>query len=533
MTGSGRAAAALSPLDRAADSTHRTHGRDADDRFNSTGRHQEGQMSAALDTRTRLGDVPMLIDGKLVPSESGQWMDSIDPSNEEVLGRVPKGTAKDVELAVSAAERAQPGWAALPVSKRADYLYKLSDELAKRADEILRVEVMDTGNTIFKMRDDVGKAIEQLKYFAGLGYEVKGQTVPSTPGNLHLTVREPYGVVGRIIPFNHPINFAASRMAAPLIAGNTIVEKPSDQSPLSASILAEIAAQIMPAGVVNIVTGTGAEAGDALVRHPRVKRLAFIGSVKTGMMIQKSAAEVCVKNVTLELGGKNPMIVFPDADYDKALAAAVGGMNFAWQGQSCGSTSRLFLHESLHDRFLADLVKKVSSLRIGPPLSEDSQMGPMNSKLQYEKVQHYIKAGQEDGARLMTGGKRPEGKGFEKGYWIQPTVFADVKADMRIAREEVFGPLLSVFKWRDIEEVVQIANSVEYGLTGAIWTNDVTTALKTARRIQSGYIWINGASAHYKGVPFGGFKNSGTGREEGIDELLSYTEEKAIHIMLS
>lgn len=488
-------------------------------------------MNTALKMPTvPFADAPMLIGGELVASESGQWMDSINPANEELLGRVPKGTAKDMNRAVEAAEKAQPAWAALPVSKRAEYLVKLSDEMAKRADEILHVEVMDTGNTIYKMRDDVSKAIEQLKYFAGLGYEVKGQTVPSTPGNLHITLREPYGVVGRIIPFNHPISFAASRMAAPLIAGNCIVEKPSDQSPLSASILAEIAQKVMPPGVVNIVTGTGAEAGDALVRHPRVKRVAFIGSVKTGMMIQKSAAEVCVKNVTLELGGKNPMIVFPDADYKAALAAALGGMNFAWQGQSCGSTSRLFLHESLHDKFLADLVALVKGLKLGDPLSEDSRMGPMNSKMQYEKTLHYMKAGQDDGARLMTGGKKAAG--FDRGFWVEPTVFADVTRDMRIAKEEIFGPVLSVFKWKNIEDAIEIANSVEYGLTAAIWTKDLNTALTTARKVQSGYIWINGVSAHYKGVPFGGFKNSGTGREEGIDELLSYTEEKAIHIHL-
>jgi len=481
---------------------------------------------------TKLQDMPMLIGGKLVASESGRWMESVNPATEEVIGRTPEGTAKDVNLAVEVAEKAQPEWAALPVSKRADYLHKLSDGMAKRADEILRVEVMDTGNTIFKMRDDVGKAIGQLKFFAGLGYETKGQSVPSTPSNMHFTLREPYGVVGRIIPFNHPISFAASRMAAPLIAGNTIVEKPSEQSPLSASILAEIAAEVMPPGVVNIVTGHGREAGDALVRHPRVKRIAFIGSVQTGMAIQRSAAEVAVKHVTLELGGKNPMIVFPDADYQKALAGAVSGMNFAWSGQSCGSTSRLFIHESLYDKFLADLVAQVGKMKIGDPLAEDSKMGPMNSKGQYEKVMHYIKAGKEDGARLMTGGKRPEGELFKKGYWIEPTVFAEVKRGMRIAQEEIFGPVLSVFKWKDVDEVIEVANSTEFGLTAAIWTRDINIAMTTARKVQSGHIWINGVSGHFKGMPFGGFKNSGIGREEGLEELLSYTEEKAIHIML-
>jgi betaine-aldehyde dehydrogenase len=479
----------------------------------------------------KLDELPMLIGGELVPSESGRWMESTNPANEEHLGSVPLGSAKDVERAVAAAHAAQPAWAALSGDARAAYLRKLADAMEARADEILRIEVMDTGNTISKMRGDVHHAVDALRYYAGLAYEIRGQSTPATPGNVHFTMREPYGVVGRIIPFNHPIMFAASRMAAPLIAGNTIVEKPSDQSPLSAAILAEIAQQVLPPGVVNIITGTGAEAGDALVRHPRVKRIAFTGSVSTGMRIQRSAAEVAVKNISLELGGKNPMIVFPDAG-PKAVDAAVNGMNFAWQGQSCGSTSRLFLHDSIHDAFLEQLVAKVSNLRLGDPLLEESQMGPINSKTQYEKVKHYVQAGIDDGARLMTGGKRPAGDAFSKGYWLEPTVFADVKPTMRIAREEIFGPVLSVFKWKDIDEVLEVANDIEYGLTGAVWTRDVSTALSVARRIQAGYVWINGTGAHFKAMPFGGFKNSGTGREEGIEELLSYTEEKAIHIIL-
>ncbi len=490
-------------------------------------------MSTALEVPKALVDNPrMLIDGELVESESGRRFETINPANEEVIGTVPQASAADVNRAVEAAEKAQPAWAALSIKQRQGYLKQIAEALAKRADEALHVEVVDTGNTITKMRHDVASGIDQMLYYAGLGYEAKGQTVPATPGNLHITVREPYGVVGRIVPFNHPIMFATARLAGPLITGNCIVEKPSEQSPLSACILAEICQEILPPGVANIVTGFGAEAGDALVRHPRVKRIAFIGSVKTGMMIQRAAAEVAVKNVSLELGGKNPMIVFPDADLEGAIAAAINGMNFAWQGQSCGSTSRLFLHQSIHDDFLAELVKRVSKLRLGDPLSDESQMGPINNKPQYEKVLHYIKAGQDDGARLMTGGKRPDGKGFERGFWIEPTVFADVTGDMRIATEEIFGPVLSVFKWSDEDEVIEIANSVEYGLSGAVWSKDLSTALRTAQRIKSGYIWVNGVGAHYPAVPFGGFKNSGTGREEAIDDLLSYTEEKAINIMI-
>jgi acyl-CoA reductase-like NAD-dependent aldehyde dehydrogenase len=490
-------------------------------------------MSTALKLpKLPLGKMKMLIGGELVAAASGRWLESINPANEELLGEVPRGDKQDVERAYQAAAKAQPEWEAIGPGKRAEYLRKLADALEKRAEEALHIEVLDTGNTIAKMRFDVGSGLETLRFYAGVAHELKGMTVPASVGNLHFTVREPYGVVGRIIPFNHPLMFSISKMAAPLMAGNAVIVKPSEQSPLSASILAEECARIMPPGVVNIVTGLGIEAGDAIVRHPHIKRLAFTGSAKTGMAIQKAAAETAVKIFSLELGGKNPMIVFPDVDIDKAVTGAINGMNFAWQGQSCGSTSRLFLHESIHDKVLEKLVAKVKALKLGEPLDETSQMGPINSKAQYEKVQYYIKAGQEDGARLMTGGKRPEGKQFEKGFWMEPTVFADVKPNMRIAREEIFGPVLSVFKWSNLDECIEAANNVEYGLTGAVWTNNLQTALKTALRVKSGYVWINGTSAHYKGMPFGGYRNSGVGREEATDEMLSYTEEKSIHVML-
>lgn len=474
----------------------------------------------------------MLIGGELVESESGRWFASINPANEEPLAEVPRGSAKDVDAAVDAAEAAQPAWASLPAGKRADYLRRLADVLTGRAEEILHIEVQDTGNTISPMKNDIPIGIAQLLYYADIGYELKGETIPSTPGNLHMTVRQPYGVVGRIVPFNHPIMFAIAKMGAPLMAGNTMLIKPSQQTPLSACVLAEACREVMPAGVVNVVTGYGSEVGEAIVRHPKVKRLALIGSKKTGMQIQRSAAEVAVKHITLELGGKNPMIVFPDADLSKAIPAAINGMNFSWQGQSCGSTSRLLLHESIYDEVLQGVVKLASSLQLGDPLSWDTQMGPINHKAQYEKVTYYANAGKEDGARLMTGGKRPEGKQFERGYWFEPTVFADVTPGMRIAKEEIFGPILSVMKWKSLDELKDIANSVEYGLTGAIWTRDLHTAIETAGWLQAGYIWINSVSAHYPATPFGGFKNSGLGREEGRGEMLSYTEEKTINIML-
>ncbi len=485
-----------------------------------------------LSGKSQYGRRLMLIGGEMVAAQSGEWLPSVNPATEELLGEVPRGDKADVELAYQAASKAQPAWEAIGPKKRAEFLMKLADALELKASEALDIEVRDTGNTITKLRNDVSAGLESLRFYAGVAMEMKGMTVPASVNNLHFTVREPYGVVGRIIPFNHPIMFAISKMSAPLIAGNAVIIKPSEQSPLSASLLAEVCQKVMPPGVVNIVTGLGMEAGDAIVRHPHIKRLAFTGSAKTGMAIQKAAAESAIKIFSLELGGKNPMIVFPDVDIEQAVTGAINGMNFAWQGQSCGSMSRLFLHEDIYDEVLAKLVKRVSELRLGDPCDEKSQMGPINSKGQYEKVIYYINAGKEDGARLMTGGQRPEGKVFEKGYWVQPTVFADVKPGMRIAEEEIFGPVLSVFKWSDLDSCLAIANSVEYGLTGSVWTNNLQNGLKTALRVRSGYIWINGTSAHYQGMPFGGYRNSGIGREEATDEMLSYTEEKSINVML-
>ena len=474
----------------------------------------------------------MLIGGELVASESNEWLESVNPANEETLGHVPAATAADVNRAVTAAEAAQPAWAALEPKARAGLLRKLAQKLREHTDNILRIEVIDTGNTISKMRADVASAGDTLDYYAGFHTEIKGETIPASAKNMHFTVREPYGVVGRIIPFNHPIKFAANALAAPLMAGNAVVLKPPEQSPLSATMLGEICREVLPAGVVNIVTGNGMPAGDAIARHPAIKRIAFTGSVPTGRAIQRAAAEGGIKHVTLELGGKNPLIAFPDMDADKVAQIAVAGMNFAWQGQSCGSTSRLLLHELLYKPVLERVADRVASLKLGDPLDDKSQMGPINSKRHYERVTAMVQSGIADGARLVTGGKRPSGSDFQRGYWLEPTVFAEVKPTMRIAREEIFGPVLSVFSWRDEKEAIDLANATEYGLTASIFTNDLNAAFRAARGVKSGYVWINGASGHFYGTPFGGFKNSGLGREEGIDELLSYTETKTIHLLL-
>ena len=419
----------------------------------------------------------------------------------------------------------------MPVAKRAEYLHRLADAIAEHADDLLVLEVADSGNSIKGMKGDIANSVERLRYFAGLGYELQGTTIPGSEDRLNLTVREPYGVVGRIAAFNHPIAMAVNGMSAALMAGNAVIVKPSEQCSLSTAMLGALARNVLPPGVLNVVTGDGA-VGSALVRHPGVKRLSFVGSERTGLAIQRSAAEVAVKSISLELGGKNPFIVFPDAPIDKVIDAAVLGMNFIWQGQSCSSTSRLLLHESVYDEIAEGVAAKARKIRVGDPFESSTEMGAIISRAQLAKVEHYVGLGKSEGARLLAGGRRPEGSQFARGHWYEPTVFGDVTQTMTIARDEIFGPVLSIMRWSEEEEVLAMANAVQLGLTAAVWTRNISTALRMARRLQAGYIWINGVASNARAVPFGGFKNSGVGRERGLEELYSYTEEKSVQIFL-
>ncbi len=478
------------------------------------------------------GDCPMYIGGEFVASESGEWMPSVNPATEEVHGRVPAGTVADVDLAVRAAQKAQPGWAAMHVFERGALLRKLADAIRARAGDVVPMEAADTGNTIASLGGDITLASGYIDFISGLGMEIKGESVPATPQNIHFTLREPYGVVGRIVPFNHPFLFAGAHLGAPLLAGNAVVLKSPDQSPLSASIMGEICHQVLPPGIVNIVSGVGTVVGDAIVRHPRVPRIGFTGSVQTGMAIQRAAAEVAVKHISLELGGKNPFIAFPDADPDAVATAAVAGMNFAWSGQSCGSTSRLMLHESIYSEVVEQIAAKVNAIKIGDPSDPKSEMGPVNSGPHLDRINEIIASARAQGATLITGGSRPQGAQFERGYWIEPTVFGDVTMDMRVAQDEIFGPVLAVLKWKTTDEVISMANQLDLGLTAAVWTNDLKLAMKTVRDLESGLVWINGTGRHYLGTGFSGWKNSGLGREECLEEVLSYTRTKAVHIIL-
>lgn len=474
----------------------------------------------------------MLIDGELTAGEggaSGSWIDSEDPATLELTGRVPAATAGDVDRAVRAAARAQQEWARKSVWERASSLRALAAAIRARGSEILELEARDTGNTIGKLQADVQIAAGYLEYFAGLGSELKGETIPATANGLHFTLREPYGVVARIVPFNHPFMFAAAHLAAPLMAGNAVVVKTPETSPLTGSILGELCRDALPSGLVNIIHGHGMPAGDALVRHPLVRRIGFTGSVATGLAIQRAAAQTAVRHVTLELGGKNPFIVFPDADLDRVVEHAVSGMNFSWAGQSCGSTSRLLLHASIYDELVERVAERLRTLRLGSPLDPTVDMGPVNSARQFARVCEFINSAKAEGARLVAGGGRPAGEKFSQGYWIAPTLFADVRPEMKIAREEIFGPVVCALRFEDESEALQIANSTDYGLTAAVWTRDLPRALRFVRTLQSGTVWVNTAGQHFVGTPFGGWKDSGLGGEECLEELLSYSQIKAVH----
>ena len=470
----------------------------------------------------------LYIGGEWQEADGGGRLASINPSTGEPLGEVPAATEADVDRAVRAGHKAfETEWGRMPIRERAGYLERLADRLHAHRDELGLMDCVDSGNALAGMVGDVDWTVDTLRFFAGLVTEIKGETSSYGPRHLNFTRRQPYGVVAKINPFNHPFRFCAEKAAAALAAGNTVVVKGSEQAPLSSLRFAELCEGVLPPGVVNVVTG-GGETGSAMVRHPLVERIGFVGSVETGRIIAREAAEG-LKEVTLELGGKNPVIIFPDADPAKAAKAAVKGMNMNRQGQSCSSTSRVFVHESLHDAVLDALVAEVEALPVGFPWEEDKELGPIVSRRQLDRVMGFIASGREQGARLVTGGGRPADPTLANGFFVSPTVFDGVDDSMRIAREEIFGPVMSVLTWSDYEDMLAKANGLPYGLTAAIVTNDLDRAMETAERVEAGYVWIN-STGRYIGVPYGGWKHSGVGREECFEELLSYTRIKNVNL---
>ncbi len=482
------------------------------------------------------GPSPSTLPRNLTPYYGGAWhaagtgpaLECHNPATAERLAIVRAATAEDVERAVAQARSAQPAWGRLSPAERAGAVRKLREGVQHHAEELARLDALDSGNPLRGMRIDLGIATALLGYFAGLATELKGQTIPLGSGKLDFAVREPLGVVARLVPFNHPLMFACIKSAPPLVAGNTVILKPSEHTPLSALRLAELAEDIFPPGVFNVLPGLG-DVGEALARHPGVDGICLVGSVPTGRKVMEAASGT-LKRLMLELGGKNALIVYPDVDLDKAADGAVKGMNFGWTaGQSCGATSRVLVHAAVHDALVERIVARVERIRLGIPEDADTEMGCLTTRAQYDKTLRYIELALGEGARLMTGGP-PDHPPHDKGLYIRPTVFTGVQPTMRIAREEVFGPILAVMRWEDEEQLIEWANDVEYGLTASVWTRDIDRALRTVSRLQAGYVWVNNSSDHFLGAPFGGYKQSGFGREECLEELLAFTQLKNINV---
>jgi len=487
-------------------------------------------------------DMPFIDPASVLPTQrglfyGGAWHDAqdgktfgiISPGNGQSLGAVADASTADVDAAVASARAAFPGWRDTAPLERARLLRRMAQIVRDNARELALLDALDCGNPAAAMVGDAAIAAAQIDFFAGLVTEMKGSSIPMGPDRLNTSVREPLGVVARIVPFNHPFMFAAGKSAAPLAAGNTIIVKPPEQAPLSALRLAELLADLFPPGVFNVVTGAGRETGQALVAHPYTDSVALIGSVGAGQGVMRSAAER-VKPLLLELGGKNALIALPDADPLEVADAMIAGMNFAWCGQSCGSTSRAFLHESLHDAVIEALLQRIVRFRPGRPEDWSTTMGAIISAPQHARILRYIDTAKAEGATLVAGGKVPDSEDTKGGLFIEPTVFTGVTQEMTIAREEIFGPILSVLKWSDEDALLRDVNSVEVGLTCAIWTNDLSAALRISASVDVGYVWVNEVSRHFLGAPFGGVKLSGLGREECLTELMSFTREKNIHI---
>src|SRR6478609_1652158 len=451
------------------------------------------------------------------------------PGTGESLGTAVDASAQDVDRAVIAARQAFASWRDVPAQQRAAAIRKAAEILREHAEELAWIDAIDGGNPLTAMLFDVGISADYMDYFAGLVTEIKGSTIPIGPGTLNYTVREPLGVVARIGAFNHPLLFVAGKCGAPLAAGNVLIVKPAEQTPLSALRVAELWKDVFPPGVFSVVTG-GRDAGAALVAHPKVAKIGFIGSGGRAVM---QGASATLKALTLELGGKNALIACADAAPADVAEGVVRGMNFRYvTGQSCNSTSRVYLHDDIHDATLPEIVKRVAAIRIGLPTERDTEMSCLASQAQFDKTISYIKLGLEGGARLAYGGKRPADPKLAHGFFVEPTVFADVTDDMRIAREEIFGPVVSILRWSDESDLISRVNALDVGLTASIWTHDLDRAHRLASKVEAGYVWINGASTHHVGVPFGGVKQSGSGREESIDEMLECTQLKNVMVTL-
>jgi acyl-CoA reductase-like NAD-dependent aldehyde dehydrogenase len=471
----------------------------------------------------------LLIDNKWVPAVSGETFESIDPASEGRLAVLAAGQAEDVDAAVRAARLAfeDGSWSRFAPAERARLLRRYADLIEGEIDELAELESLDSGIILGFAKGLIGGAVEALHHYAGSAALISGETVASDPNFFNYTLREPLGVCAAIIPWNAPIDTAIKKVAPALAAGNTVVLKPAEQTSVTAIRLGELALEAgFPAGVLNIVTGFGSTAGAALVEHGDVDKIGFTGSTEVGKRILAASAAT-LKRVTLELGGKSPNIVFPDADLEQAVPAAMRGYS-ALSGQVCCAGTRIFVQRDIKDEFVDALVKFTEGIKVGDPLDEATMMGPVVSEQQYQRVCSYLDIGVAEGATARAGGAALDGA----GYFLQPTVFDDVRGDMRIAREEIFGPVVSVIPFSDEHDAVLQGNDTDYGLAAAVWTSDVSRAHTVARRLRVGTVWINNILKTSVSMPFGGYKQSGIGREGGPHWYEDYTQQKAVYLKL-
>ncbi|MEW4569971.1 aldehyde dehydrogenase family protein [Tautonia sp. JC769] len=471
----------------------------------------------------------LLIDNEWVSPKGGDSFDTYNPATGEVIARVAAASADDVDRAVRAARRALESgpWGSMDAAERGKLMYDLADLVERDAEALAQLESLNCGKTITDARGDLNGVIYTLRYYAGWADKIEGRTVPVRGNFLSYTLRQPIGVVGQIIPWNFPLLMLAWKWGPALACGNTIVLKPAEQTPLTALKLGELAIEAgFPAGVINILNGMGETTGDAIVRHPDVDKIAFTGHVDTAKIIQKNAADT-LKRITTELGGKSPNVIFADADLDEAVAGAFHAIYFHG-GQCCTAGSRLFVERGIRDEFVERLAERAKVRKIGDPLDPETEQGPQVSQEQMDKILGYVESGQKQGARVVSGGKRVGGSGF----YVEPTIFDDAREDMDIVRDEIFGPVVTVLPFNDVNEVVERANRTHYGLAAGVWTKDIDKAHLYARKVKAGTVWVNCYHVVEPTTPFGGFKMSGQGRENGEAALDHYTELKTVTVKL-